>query len=195
MPDRSPPSQPLPPTIRAPGGPEQTVPGAGGQLSRSLPPAGQATQPSRAPTRSQIVPQYPPRRARPSARRFGFLRSLRWRLAFALVGFLAVAFLLLGVFLFLTIRPYLRGEALTRTQVSAVKQFANHKTAFETEVSLDIGAPSPAFEHTIGSAIDGLTDVQQVLMIDPRTGSVVAGTPGSMIGQRAPYFNLAQLSR
>ncbi|HEY7356634.1 MAG TPA: ATP-binding protein, partial [Ktedonobacterales bacterium] len=55
--------------------------------------------------------------------------------------------------------------------------------------------PSPAFEHTIGSAIDGLTDVQQVLMVDPRTGSVVAGTPGSMIGQRASYFNLAQLSR
>ncbi len=113
----------------------------------------------------------------------------------AFVGFLAVAFLLLGVFLFLTIRPYLRGDALTRTQVSAAKQFANHKTAFDQAVSIDVGAPSPAFEHTIGAAIGGLTDVQQVLMVDPRSGQVVAGTPDNLNGHAAPYFNLVQLTR
>jgi two-component system OmpR family sensor kinase len=142
-----------------------------------------------------VVPQFPPRRPKRPAGRFSFLRSLRWRLALFLVGFLAVAFLLLGAFLFLTISPYLRGEALTRTQIAAAKQLTNHKTAFESDVSIDVGSPSPAFEHTIGAAIGGLTDVQQVLMVDPRTGQVVAGTPDTMIGQAAPYFNLAQLMR
>src|SRR6185437_14743017 len=137
------------------------------QPARALYPTG-PTAPARLPGRSQVVPQFPPRRPRRPAGRFSFLHSLRWRLAAAMVGFLAVAFVLLGVFLFLVIRPYLRGEALTRTQVSAAKQFANHKTAFETAVSIDVGTPSPAFEHTIGAAIGGLTDVQQVLMVDPR---------------------------
>jgi len=122
------------------------------------------------------------------------VHSLRWRLAAAMVGFLTVAFVLLGVFLFLVIRPYLRGEALTRTQASAVKQFATHKPAFESAVSIDVGAPSPAFEHTIGAAIGGLTDVQQVMMVDPLTGLVVAGTPGSLIGQPAPYFSRVLLA-
>lgn len=152
-------------------------------------------QPIQPPTRSQVVPQFPPRRPRRPVGRLSFLRSLRWRLAFALVGFLAVAFLLLGVFLFLTIRPYLRSEALARTQVGAAKQFAANKAAFESAVSVDIGSPSPAFERTVGAAIDGLTDVQQVFMVDPRTGQVVASSPGNMIGQAAPYFNLAQLTR
>jgi two-component system, OmpR family, sensor kinase len=186
-------SQPLPPTIRPSGAPApgQTAPAR--QPSRSLRPTGPLAQPT--PARSQIVPQFPPRRLRHPVGRFGFLRSLRWRLAFALVGFLAVAFLLLGVFLFLTIRPYLRSEALARTQTGVVKQFANHKAAFDTEVSIDLGTPSPAFEHTIGTAIGGLTDIQQILMVDPRNGQVVAGTPSSAIGQPAPYFSLVQLER
>ncbi len=188
MPDRAPPLQPLPPTVRLPGAP-------GGQPSRPLHPPGTVAQPSPVPTRPQATPPFPGRRPRRPGGRFSFLRSLRWRLTFVLVGFLAVAFLLLGGFLFLTIRPYLRSEALTRTQVGAVKQFASHKAEFASEVSVDIGAPSPAFEHTIGAAIGGLTDVQQVLLVDPRSGTVVAGTPGSMIGQAAPYFSLAQLSR
>ncbi len=153
------------------------------------------TIPAGAPGRSQVVPQFPPHRPRRAAGRFSFLRSLRWRLAAAMVGFLAVAFVLLGVFLFLVIRPYLRGEALTRTQVSAAKQFSTHKAAFESAVSIDVGAPSPAFEHTIGAAIGSLTDVQQVMMIDPRTGLVVAATPGNLIGSPAPYFNRVQLAR
>jgi signal transduction histidine kinase len=165
------------------------------QPSRPLAPAGSATQPTRLPAHSQVVPQFPPRRPRRPAGRFSPLRSLRWRLAFALVGFLAVAFLLLGGFLYLVIRPYLRGEALTRTQVSATRQFATHKSNFESAVQIDLGAPSPAFEHTIGAAIGGLTDVQQVMMVDPLTDQVVAGTPGSLIGQTAPYFDLMQLRR
>ncbi len=173
--------QPLPPTTRLPGAPGQALRPTGATTSASLP------------GRAQVVPQFPPRRPKRPAGRFSFLHSLRWRLAAILVGFLTVAFLLLGVFLFLVIRPYLRGEALTRTQVSAAKQFANHRAAFEDDVSLDVGMPSPAFEHTIGAAIGGLTDVQQVLMVDPRTGLVVAGTPGSMIGKSAPYFQRAQL--
>ncbi len=182
-------TQPLPP------------PGTPGQTAPASPPAHEPRvewplpRPPHLPARAPAASQFPPRRPRRPAGRLSFLRSLRWRLAFALIGFLAVAFLLLGGFLFLTIRPYLRGEALTRTQVGAAKQFANHKADFEAAVSVDVGSPSPAFEHTIGAAIGGLPDVQQVLMVDPRSGQVVAGTPGSAIGQPAPYFDLSRLTR
>ncbi len=154
-----------------------------------------AAPPGRTPGRSQVIPQFPPRRPRPPAGRFSFLRSLRWRLAIAFVGFLFVASLLLSVFLFLTIRPYLRGEALDTTLVGAVKLFSTHRNAFESETEIDQGAPSPAFEHTIGAALDGLTDVQEVMLVDPRTARVMASTPDNLIGEVAPHFNLAQLTR
>ncbi len=187
-------SQPLPPTVRLPGAPGQSAPV--GQPSQGLHPAGSLSPPVQAPpAQSRVVAQLPPRRPPRRAGHFSFLRSLRWRLVIAFVGFLAVAFLLLGAFLFLTIRPYLRGEALTRVEVSAAKQANGAKTAFDSQVSVDLGQPSPAFEHTIGAAIGGLTDVQEVLLVDPFTSQVVAGDPSSLIGQTAPYYDLAQLER
>src|SRR5690242_5559451 len=63
------------------------------------------------------VPQHPPRRPAPPAGRFGFLRSLRWRLALGFVAFLVVAMVLLAIFLVATVRPYLRGENLTNVEV------------------------------------------------------------------------------
>jgi len=187
-------SQPLPPTARLPGAPQHAAPV--GQPSQALRPAGSPAQPIQAPpAQSRVVAQLPPRRPPRQAGRFSFLRSLRWRLAIAFVGFLAVAFLLLGAFLFLTIRPYLRGEALTRIEVSAAKQAASTKTTFDSQVSIDLGQPSPAFEHTIGAAIGGLPDVQEVLLVDPGASQVVAGAPSNLIGQPAPYLDLAQLER
>lgn len=154
-----------------------------------------ASPSTRAPARSQVIPQFPPRRPRPIPGRFSFLRSLRWRLAIAFVGFLAVASLLLSAFLFLTIRPYLRGEALNSTLVGAVKLFSSNQAAFESTLQLDGDQPSPAFEHTIGAAIDGLADVQEVMLVDPRTATVMASTPDNLIGKAAPHFSLAQLTR
>jgi signal transduction histidine kinase len=189
--NRPPESQPLSPTARLPGVQQSFVPN--GQPSRVLQPAAALPRPIPAPGHSQVVPQLPPRRSPRPAGRFIFLRSLRWRLTIMFVGFLAAAFLLLGAFLFLAIRPYLRNEALTRVQVAAAKQFTAHRTAFESAVQVHLGQSSPAFEETIGAAINGLTDVQQVLMIDPRTSQVVAGTSGATIGQSAPYLQLDRL--
>src|ERR1051326_7113433 len=177
-------SQPLPPTVRLSGTPVRSP-------SHALSPGAPAAPPARGLGRAQVIPQFPPRRPRPPAGRFSFLRSLRWRLAFAFVGFLAMAFVLLAVFLFLTLRPYLRGEALNSTLVGAAKLLSSHKSTFNTALAIDLGAPSPAFEHTIGEAIDGLSDVQQVMMVDPRTGTVVAGIPNSLIGQKAPQIGRA----
>jgi signal transduction histidine kinase len=168
-------------------------PGAGSEASHALRPSGVAPQPIRPPARAEIIPQLPPQRPRRKPGRLSFLRSLRWRLAMALVGFLLLAFLLLATFLFLTIRPYLRSEALTRVDVAALKQFAVHRAAFESAVDIALGQPSPAFEQTIGSAISGLTDVQQALMVDPRSGLILASVPSGQIGQHAPYFDLTQL--
>jgi two-component system OmpR family sensor kinase len=178
------------PSVRLPG---TQQPGSGSEPSRALRPSGAAPQPIRPLARAEIVPQLPLHRPPRKPGHLSFLRSLRWRLAIALVGFLLLAFLLLATFLFVTIRPYLRGEALTRVDVSALKQFAVHRAAFESAVQVHLGQPSPAFEQTIGSAIDGLTDVQQALMVDPRSGLVLASTTSGMIGQPAPYFDLSQL--
>jgi signal transduction histidine kinase len=193
MPDRAPQSQPLPPTVRLPGASGPTP--SSRTPSRSLPPGIVAAPPGKAPGRSRVIPQFPPRRPRPTPGQFSFLRSLRWRLAITFVGFLVVASLLLSAFLFLTIRPYLRGEALDTTLVGAVKLFTSHRDAFFTNLQIDQYEPSPAFEHTIGAAIDGLTDVQEVLLVDPRTATVMASTPDNLIGKPAPHFSLAQLTR
>jgi signal transduction histidine kinase len=179
----------LPPTVPLPGRERQTEPLR--QPSRALRSLPQA-RPLQLPARSGVVGSQPPRRPPPRGR-FSFLRSLRWRLALAFVGFLTVALLLLGAFLFLTIRPYLRGEALNRLEINAFKQVQVNKADFESAVQVHIGQATPAFEDNIGSAIGGLTDVEQVLLVDPVTRQVIAGSPSSQIGQPAPYFEPEQL--
>jgi signal transduction histidine kinase len=153
----------------------------------------QPLAPPQRPGRSGVVAQRPPRRPAPPRGRFSFLRSLRWRLALGFVGFLTVALLLLGTFLYLTIRPYLRGEALNRLQETALRQFQTNHTKFEEYVQINAGQPTQPFEEYIGGAIGGLTDVEQVLMIDPTANQVVAGHPASQIGQPPPYYSQARL--
>ncbi len=182
---------PLPPTTPLPGA-QPSKPAS--TPSRLLHPPHSVASPPQSSGRPGIASLQHPRRPLPKGR-FSFLRSLRWRLALAFVGFLMAAFLLLGTFLFLTIRPYLRNEALTRVEVSALKQFQTHKSTFESQVQVYQGKPSPAFEQTIGAAIGGLTDVEQVLMVDPITGQAVASYPTGQAGKAAPYFHLQQLAR
>jgi signal transduction histidine kinase len=125
--------------------------------------------------------------------RFSFLRALRWRLALGFVAFLMVAMLLLAVFLVVTVRPALRGETLTNAEAAALRLAQAHKKNFESEVQVQLGQPSPAFEDTIGAALAGLTDVQQVLLVEPRSLVVVAALPATLVGQRAPNLNRALL--
>ncbi len=161
------------------------------QPSRALRPS-PPSRPLQPPARSGVVGSQPPHRPPPRGR-FSFLRSLRWRLALVFVGFLTLAMLLLGAFLFLTIRPYLRGEALTRLEDTSIKQYIAHRDAFNSGMQVHLGQVTPAFEETIGSAISGLTDVQQVLLIDPNTGQVIAGQPASQIGQPPSYYEPGRL--
>lgn len=162
--------------------------------SPALPPTQPLAPPAPLPARSGIVAQRPPRRLAPPKGRFSFLRSLRWRLALGFVGFLTVALLLLGAFLYLTIRPSLRGEALTRLQETALRQFQTNHAEFESKLQVYIGQATPSFELTIGGAIGGLTDVEQVLLIDPATNQVMAGHPASQIGQPPPYYTPVRLA-
>ncbi len=150
--------------------------------------------PRQASPSGRIVELHPPRRLPPPSGRFSFLRSLRWRLALGFVAFLVVALLLLAVFLVVTVRPYLRGQTLTNVEAAALRQFQTHKSSFESEVQIQLGQPSPAFEDTIGAAISGLTDVQQVLLVEPRTLGVVAALPDkTLVGQTAPNLDRALL--
>ena len=153
----------------------------------------QPLAPSQRPGRSGVIAQRPPRRPAPPRGRFSFLRSLRWRLALGFVGFLTVALLLLGTFLYLTIRPYVRGDTLTRLQEAALRQFQTNHTKFEDAVDINAGQATQPFEEYFGGAIGGLTDVEQVLMIDPTANQVVAGHPSSQIGQPPPYYSQARL--
>jgi two-component system OmpR family sensor kinase len=153
----------------------------------------QPLAPAQRPGRSGVVAQRPPRPPAPPRGRFSFLRSLRWRLALGFVGFLTVALLLLGTFLYLTIRPYVRGDTLTRLQETALRQFQTNHAKFEQYVQLNAGQPAQPFEEYIGGAIGGLTDVEQVLMIDPTANQVVGGHPASQIGQPPPYYSQARL--
>jgi signal transduction histidine kinase len=138
----------------------------------------------------RVVPQHPPQ----PAGRFSFLRSLRWRLALGFVAFLVVAMLLLAVFLVVTVRPYLRGQSLTNVEAAALRLTQAHKRNFESEVQVQLGQPSPAFEDTIGAALDGLTDVQQVLLVEPRSLAVAAALPdNTLVGQKAPDLDRALL--
>ncbi len=148
------------------------------------------------PHRPHIVPQHPPHLPPPRDRRFSFLRSLRWKLALGFVAFLVVAMLLLAVFLVATVRPYLRGQSLTNMEAAALRQVQTHKSSFESEVQVHLGQPSPAFEDTIGAALGGLTDVQQVLLVEPRSLLVVAARPdATLIGQMAPDLDRALLQQ
>ncbi len=153
----------------------------------------QPLAPLQRPGRSGVVAQRPPRRPAPPRGRWSFLRSLRWRLALGFVGFLTVALLLLGTFLYLTIRPYVRGDTLTRLQETALRQFQTNHTKFEDAVQINAGQATQPFEETMGGAIGGLTDVEQVLLIDPTANQVVAGHPASQIGQPPPYYSQARL--
>ncbi|HEY7127395.1 MAG TPA: ATP-binding protein [Ktedonobacterales bacterium] len=162
-------------------------------LQAALPQTGGSPvlQAARRPVPSRrVVPQHPPQ----PAGRFSFLRSLRWRLALGFVAFLVVAMLLLAVFLVVTVRPYLRGQSLTNVEAAALRLTQAHKRNFESEVQVQLGQPSPAFEDTIGAALDGLTDVQQVLLVEPRSLAVAAALPdNTLVGQKAPDLDRALL--
>jgi two-component system OmpR family sensor kinase len=141
-----------------------------------------------------------PESRRPPRRAPLRLRSLRWRLSFAYLGLLAVILMGLGVIVLVTVSQLLTASAFQRFQQEALAAASIRRALYESatirrDANGQCATPfTVAFQNEISDPLtQAPADMQQVLLLDPATGQVLA--PDALAGQMPTALRLTDLAQ